>query len=289
MTAPIRNVSDTALWVAVYRAMETERRDALFHDPWARRLAGERGAAIVASMPRGKALAWPMVVRTAVMDGIVMREVAGGVRTVLNLAAGLDTRPWRLDLPADLRWIHVDLPDMVAYFRQTMDAETPRCRVDYIEADLREAAERKRVLHSASGSGPLLVITEGLLIYLEPEDVARLADDLATLPEARAWLSDVASPMLLKYTARSLDPALKAARAPFRFAPSEGTAFFAPHGWQEAEFRSTWLEGIRLNRTMPYMWFWRLLTALQPKARRAAGERMAGIVLLHRSNKTPTP
>ena len=62
---PIRNVSDTALWVAVYRAMETERSDALFHDPYARRLAGERGQAIVDAMPRGKSMSWPMVVRTA--------------------------------------------------------------------------------------------------------------------------------------------------------------------------------------------------------------------------------
>jgi len=288
MNATIRHVSDTALWVAVYRGMESERPDALFHDPWARRLAGARGEAIVAAVPRGKAMAWPMIVRTAVMDEIVMREVASGVRTVLNLAAGLDARPWRLPLPADLRWIHVDLPDMVAHFRDTMDAEAPRCRVEYLEADLRDAGERERVLRSASGSGRLLVVTEGLLIYLEPEDVARLADDLATITDASAWLSDLASPMLLKFTARTLDPALQAARAPFRFAPAEGTAFFAPHGWEEFEFRSSWLEGLRLNRTMPFAWLWRILAALQPKARRAAGERMAGIVLLKRSTGTTT-
>ncbi len=41
--AAIRNVSDTALWVAMYRAMESERADALFYDPYARVLAGERG------------------------------------------------------------------------------------------------------------------------------------------------------------------------------------------------------------------------------------------------------
>ena len=99
---PIRNVSDTALWVAVYRAMETERSDALFSDPYARRLAGERGQAIVDAMPRGKSMSWPMVVRTAVMDEIIMRCVQQGARTVLNLAAGLDARPYRLPLPPTL-------------------------------------------------------------------------------------------------------------------------------------------------------------------------------------------
>ncbi|MDB6164558.1 MAG: SAM-dependent methyltransferase, partial [Xanthomonadaceae bacterium] len=101
-TNPIRDVSDTALWVAVYRAMESERTDALFNDPYARRLAGERGQTIVDTMPRGKTMSWPMVVRTAVMDEIILRCVAQGATTVLNLAAGLDARPYRLALPAAL-------------------------------------------------------------------------------------------------------------------------------------------------------------------------------------------
>ena len=55
MSEPVlRNISDTARWVAFYRAMESERPDALFHDPYARRLAGERGEQIVRSLPRGR-------------------------------------------------------------------------------------------------------------------------------------------------------------------------------------------------------------------------------------------
>src|SRR5207237_831831 len=76
MTTPlIANVSDTARWVAFYRAMESERPDAIFHDPYARQLAGEQGEAIVASMPRGKAFAWPMIVRTAGMGEIILRVI----------------------------------------------------------------------------------------------------------------------------------------------------------------------------------------------------------------------
>ena len=283
MNNPIRMVSDTALWVAVYRAMESERSDAHFNDPYARRLGGERGEAIVQAMPDGADTAWPMIVRTAVMDEILLREVATGVTTVLNLAAGLDARPWRLNLPASLRWIHVDFPDVVSYFRQTMDAETPRCRVEFLEADLREASERERVFRQASGSGPLLVITEGLLVYLEPGDVAKLADVLAAIPEARAWLTDLASPMLLKFLAKKWAPALKEGRAPFLFGPAEGTAFFEKHGWKEAEFRSSWVESFRLKRTMKRAWLWRLMSLLQPAARREAGRRMSGIVLMSRT------
>ncbi len=275
---PIRNVSDTALWVAIYRAMESERPDALFRDPYARRLGGKRGETIVETMPGGKSASWPMVVRTAVMDEIILRCVRQGARTVLNLAAGLDARPYRLDLPADLRWLHVDLPDMLAYFRDNMARETPRCRLEFIAADLREADARRDVFARTGGHGPVLVITEGLLIYLESEDVADLARDLHGIADARWWLSDLATPMLLKFLAGRWKPSLAA--APFRFAPADGTAFFQPFGWQEVEFRSSWDESWRLNRKMRLAWLWKLLGKLRSKEKQDAGRRMSGIVLL---------
>jgi methyltransferase (TIGR00027 family) len=277
---PIRNVSDTALWVAIYRAMESERPDAIFRDPYARRLGGERGQAIVDAMPRGAAMSWPMVVRTAVMDEIVLRCVQGGATTVLNLAAGLDARPYRLALPASLRWLHVDLPEMVDYFREHMRGETPRCALEFITADLREADARRDVLARARGHGPILVITEGLLIYLDPDDVAALARDLRDVAGAQWWLTDLASPRLLKMLAKRWQPMLKGGNAPFRFGPAEGTAFFAPCGWRETEFRGHWSESQRLNRSAPHAWLWNLLLRLQPKSRRDTLHRMSGIVLL---------
>ena len=280
---PIRSVSDTALWVAIYRAMETERPDALFNDPYARRLGGERGETIVRTMPGGAATAWPMIVRTAVMDEIILRCVQQGATTVLNLAAGLDARPYRMDLPATLRWIHVDMPEILAYFREHMQDETPRCSLEFIAADLREADKRREIFAHAAEHGPVLVITEGLLIYLEAEQVADLARDLHDVAQARWWLSDLASPMLLKFLAKRWQPKLSAGNAPFRFAPAEGTAFFAPFGWRETEFRSSWDESWRLNRKMRLAWLWKLLGKLQSKERQNAGRKMSGIVLLESS------
>jgi methyltransferase (TIGR00027 family) len=282
MDNPIRNVSDTALWVAIYRAMESERSDALFNDPFARRLGGERGEAIVRSMPKGAATSWPMVVRTAVMDEIILRCVQQGAATVLNLAAGLDARPYRLPLPSSLRWLHVDLPDMVDYFRGQMAGETPHCELEFIAADMRDADAKRDVFTRAATHGPVLVITEGLLVYLESDQVAGLARDLHDIAQAKWWLTDLASPMLLKFLEKQWAPKLKEGNAPFRFGPAEGTAFFAPFGWREAEFRSTWDEAFRLRRTMRGSWLWKLLSHLQPKARQEANRRMSGIVLLQR-------
>jgi methyltransferase (TIGR00027 family) len=276
----IRNVSDTALWVAIYRAMESERSDALFHDPYARRLGGERGASIVREMPNGTTMAWSMIVRTALMDKLVSRCVQQGAKTVLNLAAGLDARPYRMDLPASLRWIHVDMPDMLAYFQNAMSGETPRCRLEFASADLRDADVRRQLFADAASEGPLLVLSEGLLIYLTPEDVAALARDLHDVAQARWWISDLASPMLMKFVKQKMSDRLKSSNSPFQFTPAEGTAFFAPFGWRELEWRSLWLESLRLKRTMPFAWFWRVFAKLLPKAKQEAQRRMSGVMLL---------
>jgi O-methyltransferase involved in polyketide biosynthesis len=206
--------------------------------------------------------------------------VQQGATTVLNLAAGLDARPYRLPLPSSLRWLHVDLPDMVDYFRGQMAGETPHCELEFIAADMRDADAKRDVFTHAAAHGPVLVITEGLLVYLESDQVAGLARDLHDIAQAKWWLTDLASPMLLKFLEKQWAPRLKEGNAPFRFGPAEGTAFFAPFGWREAEFRSTWDESFRLQRTMRGAWLWKLLSHLQPKAKQEAGRRMSGIVLL---------
>ena len=284
VSAPIQHISDTARWVALYRAMESDRRDALFRDPYARRLAGERAERILAGMKRGREWAWPMIVRTAVMDELILRAIdRDGVMTVLNLAAGLDARPYRLPLPPSLRWVEVDFPDVIAYKQEQLAVERPVCVLEQVGADLTDVARRRALFAEIGGAGrPVLVVTEGLLIYLTREQVAALADDLAAQPSFRWWLLDIASPGLLKMLEKTWGRAVAAGNAPFQFAPAEGTAFFAPHGWREAEFRSTWEEALRLKRTMRLAWLWQLIGRLYPKHKREEARRFAGMVMLER-------
>ncbi len=283
-TNPIRNVSDTALWVAVYRAMESERRDAIFNDPFARRMAGERGQSIVDTMPRGKDLAWAMIVRTAVMDELILKCIAEGATSVLNLAAGLDTRAYRMDLPEHIRWFHVDFPPMVDYVKEKMADEVPRCHLTYVAADLRLPEQRDAVFKTAASHGPVLVVTEGLLVYLPPEDVSKLAKALHETAQARWWISDLATPLLLKRLAKSWSSKLKQGNAPFLFAPADAAAFFNPLGWNETEFRSSWTESLRLKRHIRYARFWNVLLKFNSKAQRAEALRMSGITLMQPSH-----
>ena len=281
---PIEHISDTARWVAVYRAMESERKDAIFRDPFAAKLAGARGEEIVEGMKRGRAMAWAMIVRTAVFDEIILEKVkGGGVDIVLNLAAGLDARPWRLSLPATLRWIDVDLPDILQYKTERLSDAKPACRYEAIPADLTDSHKRQALFAQiGSQAQRALIVTEGLLIYLMPEQVSALARDLHEPPAFRWWLMDIASPRLLEIMKKYWGPSMQMANAPFQFAPAEGTLFFRPFGWEEAEFYSAVVEARRLHREMRGMWLMRLLMRFYSEARRIEARRMSGYALLER-------
>src|SRR5258708_7646053 len=134
--AVLGDVSDTALLVAIHRAQESERRRPLFRDPYARTLAGERGREIARGMRHG-GVSWPVVVRTVVFDELITRAVErDAAACVLNLAAGLDTRPYRLDLPAELRWVEADLPGILEYKARRLEGERPRRRLERVAVDL---------------------------------------------------------------------------------------------------------------------------------------------------------
>jgi methyltransferase (TIGR00027 family) len=283
-SSPVSHVSDTARWVAMYRALETERPDALFHDHFARRLAGPQGEEILRTLPKAREFAWPMIVRTAVMDEVILRSIQrDGVDTVVNLAAGLDARPYRLPLPPALRWFEADFPDMLDYKAAQLSGDRPGCALELLRVDLTDTAARRAALEQATAEAKrALVIAEGLLVYLEREQVANLAHDLFAQPSIHYWLIDIAMPRLLQMMEKTWGESLQSGSARFRFAPAEGTAFFQPLGWREAEFHSNWDDSFRLNRTMKRAKLYRFLSHLYPKRMREQFRRFAGVALLER-------
>jgi methyltransferase (TIGR00027 family) len=229
--------------------MESTRADALFHDPFAARLAGDLGAEIAGNMRKAMGrIGWPIVVRTKAIDDLVLAAVAEGADRVLNLAAGLDSRPYRLPLPPSLTWIEADLAGILDEKERLMQGETPRCRLVRERVDLRFPPARATFLDRAlEGSGRAIVITEGLLIYLDDDAVRGLARDLASRVEVQGWIADLVSPAVLQMMRRQLHHQLSS-DAEMRFAPENGVSFFAPLGWQPAAIRSNFRGALRTNR-----------------------------------------
>lgn len=281
----IRNISDTALWAALHRARESERPDALFRDPMARRLAGERGEQIGRAVARGDKFDWPWVMRTLLFDEFIAREIEqrpDGVDMVINLAAGLDARPYRMNLPPSLQWIEVDLPALLDEKEKALAGHKPRCRLERVRLDLADAGARRTLFEQIGRRArKAMILTEGLLIYLSEEEVGALAQDLARQPSFGRWVIDLGSPGLLRILQQRMRDPLSQSGASFKFGPAEGPPFFERYGWKPLEVRSLLKEAAKRKRLSLFL---RLLAKLPDSQGKQGRRPWGGVCSLGRAD-----
>lgn len=190
MSDAIEHISDTALLVAAARAAETGLEDGLVRDPYAARLAGERGIALARSGAPSRWRSFGIGLRSRFIDEFLSSELQDGtVDCVLSLGAGLDARPWRLPLSEKLRWIEVDFSPILDYKYSILEDVAPHCKLERITADLNNQVERQRTLETALGrSSHVLLLTEGLLFYLPAETVRSMAFEASG---CHRWILDL--------------------------------------------------------------------------------------------------
>lgn len=279
---PVRNVADTALWVAYFRALETARPDAIFCDPYAKRLAGERGFEIAKTLRDGDKQEWMWMARTYLCDQFLNREISKGADLVLNLAAGLDARPYRLDLPERLKWVEVDLPDVIAYKEEILGEEQPNCHLERVALDLSDQKARRKLFTQLDHQAKkIAVLTEGLLIYLNNEEVASFAQDLSQNEHFRSWIIDLASPVHLKFMQWTMGKELSQAGASLKFAPPEGPDFFRQYGWKARDVQGLLRTAAKFKRSPEGV------TPPIDEPKGPMGRRQwSGVCLFHKSSAT---
>jgi methyltransferase (TIGR00027 family) len=285
MTNLIQNVSDTAFWVAHYRAQETLRPDALFRDPLAQPLVGDLGRRISDAMgPMSRYTEWSVVARTLIIDQHIEKLVGEGVDAVINLGAGLDTRPYRMNLPRDLHWIEVDQASIIAHKTQVLRSESPKCHLTRFEVDLANASARRSFLAQvAPRSRKALILTEGVIPYLSPEQVSDLAADLKAQSRFAYWIAEYLDPKVYPYL-QTPARAAQMKNAPFRFFPADWFGFFRKAGWVERETRFTGEIAHEFGRKPPMPPWMALFFRFMPESVKRKSRRMNGYVIFERDD-----
>jgi methyltransferase (TIGR00027 family) len=176
------SIEATARWTAAVRAAETARDDRLFDDPWAAALSGPDGAAWFASRPPGSTL--PIAIRARYFDdwlGAVAIE--GGIRQVVLLASGLDTRAYRLPWSAGTMVFELDRPAVLTEKAGTLEAAgaTPACDRRVVGADLAGDWAAALMAAGLDEERPTTWLAEGVLFYLPREAIDRVLDDVTRL------------------------------------------------------------------------------------------------------------
>ncbi|MFJ9690690.1 class I SAM-dependent methyltransferase [Kitasatospora sp. NPDC101183] len=232
----------TAVGVARVRALESDRDDALFRDPLARAFAAAGGLwSSPAPLPdeegarlRRLAVAISIVIRTRFLDDLLDEACAAGVRQVVLLGAGMDSRAFRMDWPEGTRLFEVDTAEPLDFKAAVLREEraTARCERITVAVDLREDWPAALAAAGHDPAAPTAWIAEGLLIYL-PEEAVEL---LLTRIGAR---SAPGSRMGLTLGSRGVIDRFAADAAPGSAAslwvsemPEDPVAWLAAHGWQ---------------------------------------------------------
>lgn len=250
-----RRVSGTARWTAAVRARESARDDRLFDDPLAAALAGPAGFAMADrhDPPGGNPF---LPLRTRWYDDALTAAVTAGTRQVVLLAAGLDTRAYRMDWPETTAVFEVDQPALLEEKQKLLDAEgaRPRCRRVPVRADL--TGDWGGALRTAGFDphAPSVIAAEGLLQYLpEPlaRDVPATAAGLAA-PGSRLAI-DLISATLIRspYMRETLDR-LREAGVPWLFGTDDPEGFVAGCGWRPDVVCQPGEEGTTYGRPWPY-------------------------------------
>lgn len=207
-------VGTTAVMVAAARAVETERPDALIRDPYAKLLVTNAGAGVLweamldpeiaakvenldaESAAQLEHMRGYQAVRTNFFDTYFKDAVADGIRQVVILASGLDSRAYRLDWPAGTTVYEIDQPQVLAYKSTTLaeNGVTPSADRREVAVDLRQdwpAALRAAGFDPADRTAWL---AEGLLMYLPAEAQDRLFTQIGELSPPGSRVSAETAP-----------------------------------------------------------------------------------------------
>ncbi len=224
----------TARWTAAVRAAETGRDDRLFNDPWAAALAGAEGASWLATRPPGSTL--PIAIRTRYFDDW-LRDVAidDGIRQVVLLAAGLDTRAYRLPWASATTVFELDRPAVLEEKRDALASAgaMPACQRRPVVADLSGDWEGALVDAGLDPAARTAWLLEGLLFYLSRDVIDRILDGVTRLsaPGSRLGFDIVNGHVLTSPWTRAWVEMQAAAGAPWIGSMDDPAAELASRGW----------------------------------------------------------
>jgi methyltransferase (TIGR00027 family) len=192
------SVGATATMVAVGRALATAEPSPLITDPFAeplvravgvefftRLLDGDidAGDAQANALQNVQRMTDSMAVRTKFFDEFFRSASATGVGQAVILAAGLDSRAYRLKWPAGTVVFEVDQPDVIEFKTTTMSSlgAVPTAERRAVAVDLRDDWPKALRDSGFDESRPTAWSAEGLLMYLPPQAQDRLFDDITAL------------------------------------------------------------------------------------------------------------
>ncbi|WP_269857901.1 SAM-dependent methyltransferase [Streptomyces sp. RPT161] len=250
-------VSSTAEWIAHARAAETVRADRLFADPLAVTFTELTNAPLLAEFrdaptPRFDVLA----VRTRFFDDYLLAAAGpGALRQIVLLAAGLDSRAYRLDWPAGTRIFELDLPELFAAKEDLLrkaGLPAPSCERRIVPADLRQDWSAELRAAGFDPGTPTVWLVEGLLYYLTEAQSDAVVRELSALsaPCSVLGLEQVNTDTYRAPWMQDWLAEMRAAGRPWQSGVAEPEQWLAGHRWDATVVEPSDVDGA-VGRRVP--------------------------------------
>ncbi|WP_175408227.1 SAM-dependent methyltransferase [Streptomyces sp. TRM64462] len=232
-TRPTSGVSRTAVIIAQARATEHAREDRLFSDPYAQAFVDAVGWIQVAEA--GRLNQGHFVLRTRFFDDYFRTAAAAGVRQAVLVAAGLDTRAFRLEWPSGFRLFEIDLPGLLAFKEAVLGVHRarPACDRTTVRADLRDDWPSALLSAGFDPERPTAWLIEGLMMYLTHAENDRLLHAIGTLsaPGSHLALEHINQAYTELPELRAVHSRLRRVGADWRSTVEDPCGWLAGHGW----------------------------------------------------------
>ena len=188
----IQGVSETMLQTLHARVAYSKQKNAKFHD--------DKAVEIVSRMDYDFSFAGDdalmsngVIARTILLDRMVGDFIRKNPNaTVINIACGMDTRAYRLKIGSTVRWYNIDLPETIEVRRRFLEEN------GHISMIAKSAMDERWADEIEEPKGRVLVIIEGLVMYLSEQDVKQMLSIISRRFERAEVIMEVMNPWVVK-------------------------------------------------------------------------------------------
>lgn len=228
----INTISNTAYYCCGIRMEDASSKRPVCNDQFAERFMDERGLEIYEPFKSEILTNISNIARCRIFDEILQHEINKHSDTiVITIGAGFDTRPYRLQ---GARWIELDEPHLIDYKNEKLPIS--ECNNDLQRIPINFASETiKDKLQSIDNKAHLIIVIEGVFMYLEQQNIKNTIDQLQSLFSKHILLCDLMNEPFFEKYAKPVHSKLVASGGTFTERPVKPAQIFIDNNYIEKD------------------------------------------------------
>lgn len=257
----MKPISQTAFYCCGVRMQDAEREQPVCGDVYAKAFMNEDGLRIFEQFKDETGPNSSNVARHRIIDDLLRQELAAHPDLpVVIIGAGFDSRAYRLKGGT---WVELDEPQVIAYKNERLPAADTQNELHRVAIDFSTESLADKLSPFAGRGGPVVVVVEGVFMYLEQQAIEQLLQTLRRLFPQHKLICDLMTRKFFVKYGRTIYEKLTGMGATFKFTADNPEEIFVKNGYQRVDQISTVVKSTEFEgRKIPKILFRTLLRTL---------------------------